>query len=480
MSGGLSIGPGLSVIPGGVLAPTTNNTAFGLNALSSLTTGYLNSAYGFGALQSLTSGYGNNAFGALTLRDNTTGVENQAFGYRALLKNVTGFQNTALGSNAMYENIDGNNNVAVGMYALHDNVGVNGVNGYSNVAIGFSALHFNVDGYSNTALGYYAMRNPTTGVENVAIGALAFPNMLSGSNNIGLGFNVGGGITTGSRNTIIGGNVTGLAAALSDTVIIATGNNSVRFFSDSAGLTGIGTSSPAAKLQVTGGDLYVSSGALGIATNSLTGYVVRLNKTITGATIAYGVYAGGSVQSDVTSQASFFRTHAVVANSAFTLPNLYHYNATQSTIGASATVTNQFGFYADDTILGATTNYQFYAANAAAVGAAKTVYSFYSAANTATGGGTTWGFYGAGTAPNRFNSDLLIYGGTAIPAGGTAGAGLKFSSTANFGVFFGSGAPTLSAAKGSFYLRSDGSGTTDRAYIATNSSGTWTALTTVA
>jgi hypothetical protein len=69
---------------------------------------------------------------------------------------------------------------------------------------------------------------------------------------------------------------------------------------------------------------------------------------------------------------------------------------------------------------------------------------------------------------------------TAIPAGGTIGVGYKFSSTANFGVFFGSGAPTLSAAKGSLYLRSDGTTTNDRAYINTNGSTTWTALTTAA
>lgn len=70
--------------------------------------------------------------------------------------------------------------------------------------------------------------------------------------------------------------------------------------------------------------------------------------------------------------------------------------------------------------------------------------------------------------------------GTSIPAGGTAGSGYKFSSTTNFGVFFGSGAPTLSAAKGSLYLRSDGSGTNDRAYINTNGTTTWTAVVTVA
>jgi hypothetical protein len=70
--------------------------------------------------------------------------------------------------------------------------------------------------------------------------------------------------------------------------------------------------------------------------------------------------------------------------------------------------------------------------------------------------------------------------GTAIPAGGTAGSGYMFSSTANFGTFFGSGAPTLSAAKGSLYLRSDGSATNNRAYINTDGGTTWTALTTAA
>lgn len=65
-----------------------------------------------------------------------------------------------------------------------------------------------------------------------------------------------------------------------------------------------------------------------------------------------------------------------------------------------------------------------------------------------------------------------------VPAGGTTGMGYCFSSTANFGIFFGSGVPTLSAAKGSLYLRTDGSGTTDRAYINTNGSTGWTALTT--
>lgn len=70
--------------------------------------------------------------------------------------------------------------------------------------------------------------------------------------------------------------------------------------------------------------------------------------------------------------------------------------------------------------------------------------------------------------------------GTAITAGGSTVTSLCATSTSNFGTFFGSGVPTIGAAKGSLYLRSDGSGTTNRAYINTDGGTTWTALTTVA
>lgn len=68
------------------------------------------------------------------------------------------------------------------------------------------------------------------------------------------------------------------------------------------------------------------------------------------------------------------------------------------------------------------------------------------------------------------------------PAGGSATASLIFGSTTGFGIYYGSGAPTVSAAQGSIYLRSDGSSTSTRMYV-NNSSGsgtTWTAVTTAA
>jgi hypothetical protein len=44
----------------------------------------------------------------------------------------------------------------------------------------------------------------------------------------------------------------------------------------------------------------------------------------------------------------------------------------------------------------------------------------------------------------------------------------------------GSGAPSASVPKGSFYLRTDGSSSSTRMYIATDAVGTWTAVTTAA
>jgi hypothetical protein len=75
---------------------------------------------------------------------------------------------------------------------------------------------------------------------------------------------------------------------------------------------------------------------------------------------------------------------------------------------------------------------------------------------------------------------LSVQTATAPPAAGASTAGIKMSSTANLGLFFGSGAPTFSAAQGSLYMRTDGSSTSTRMYINTNSSTTWTNVTTAA
>jgi len=75
-------------------------------------------------------------------------------------------------------------------------------------------------------------------------------------------------------------------------------------------------------------------------------------------------------------------------------------------------------------------------------------------------------------------SDYLPGFSTDVTAGGvlviTLGAG------ASPALCVGSGAPTLTAPKGSLYLRTDGSSTSTRAYINTDAGTTWTAITTAA
>lgn len=88
---------------------------------------------------------------------------------------------------------------------------------------------------------------------------------------------------------------------------------------------------------------------------------------------------------------------------------------------------------------------------------------------------------GQATANERARIDdtgLHVMPVTAVPAGGAAATGLRFSSVANLGVFFGSGVPTLSAAQGSLYIRTDGSSTTTRMYVNTNGTTGWTHVVT--
>lgn len=82
------------------------------------------------------------------------------------------------------------------------------------------------------------------------------------------------------------------------------------------------------------------------------------------------------------------------------------------------------------------------------------------------------------TGANTATGIVTGISGTAITAGGVQAFGA--TSTGTFGIYFGSGAPTVSAAKGSLYLRSDGSSTSTRAYINTDGATTWTAITTAA
>jgi len=153
--------------------------------------------------------------------------------------------------------------------------------------------------------------------------------------------------------------------------------------------TADGASSPTERMRID------NAGRVGIGSSSLTGYKLKVGATITGGVNAYGVAMDAAVQSDTTFSASYFTSVATTQATAFTLSNLRHYWTFQNAFGAGSSVTNQFGYFADASLTGATNNYGFYG-------------------NIASGTGR-WNFYAAGTAANYFAGSLSV-GTTNAPA----------------------------------------------------------------
>ena len=180
------------------------NTAVGINALDSVTTGIQNTALGTNALTDDTGGDLNVAVGNGALQSNTTGFQNMAIGADALSANIDGNFNMAIGFRALFLNQHGGQNTAVGAAALRNNTAV------GNTAIGSQALRENTTGDSNTAIGTDALTAAQTSLGNVAVGDLSLTSFIGAGTTATNGFNTAVGSlalnaeTTGQENTAVG------------------------------------------------------------------------------------------------------------------------------------------------------------------------------------------------------------------------------------------------------------------------------------
>lgn len=184
------------------------------------------------------------------------------------------------------------------------------------------------------------------------------------------------------------------------------------------------------------------AGNLGIGTTSTTPYTVRVSKGITGSTFAGGVISDAAILSDVTARADMFLSIPQTQAAAFTLARAIAYKAQLGTIGLGSAITNAAAFEVDANWTGATNNYGFYG-------------NIASAANR-------YNVYMAGTAPNWFSGDVLVFGAGGL--GYTTGSG----GTVTQGTSRTTGV-TLNKTNGAITLFSAAGSTTFQSFTVTNS-----------
>ena len=247
----------------------SNNTTFGFDALDTNTTGGGNTVLGYAAMQYTTTASNNTVIGYQSgyqlASNHNTGV-----GFRSIWKGSTGSNNTGIGSHVMEfaTGATGEYNTAVGSSYTMAKI----TSGSFNVGIGNGVLRELTSGVGNVALGQEALSSITTTNGSVAIGAGAF-YFNTGGNNIAIG-QYGGrtnttgewniylgvynqnsepGITTGSYNTIIGSKISGLAASLSNNIVLADGQGNIRIRAFNTGNVTInGNTDSGFKLDVQG------------------------------------------------------------------------------------------------------------------------------------------------------------------------------------------------------------------------------------
>jgi hypothetical protein len=142
-----------------------------------------------------------------------------------------------------------------------------------------------------------------------------------------------------------------------------------------------GNATLSAALNVTGVTTLTDIAAIGTA---VTQNNLNINRAITGAVTANGVQVSSQVAGTVTTAARYFS--AISSTAAGTLTDLFNFRAAQGTF--TGTVTNQYGYFVDATLIGATNNYGFRGAIPAAA--------------------NRWNLYMDGTAINYLNGALLV------------------------------------------------------------------------
>ena len=199
------------------------------------------------------------------------------------------------------------------------------------------------------------------------------------------------GFSFGSRTLKLGFNNSATIASIQGTRLNVADDVSIQMQAGGGNLLlGLRTDS-GQKFQVQGTSFFSSNIALG-STAAIATRGISNRLPLTGGTIVVGYELESQIASSVTGEARGFSTF-ITQQTTGNLSGLVHYWASsQSTFGG--TVTNQYGYFADSSIIGASNNFGFYG-------------------NIPSGTGR-WNLYMAGTADNYLAGSLNI--GIATPA----------------------------------------------------------------
>ncbi len=268
-----------------------NNTFVGYNA------GNANIGDGANTYIGSQSGSGstniNNTFVGYLSGANNSGANNTMMGHSAggLSLDVSGNGNTFIGSSAGADNTTAGFNTYVGANAGRDND-----TGSNNTYLGQNAGIINVGGLGNTLIGAQAGSSLTSGDNNVFIGQNTAATRTSSTGNVLIGQEATLGSDGLNNSVAIGSNA---SVDISNAIVLGTGATNV----------GIGTSSPAVKLDVngdiaasnissTGTSIFVgpSTGTAGTS-NTFVGYQSGLSVTSGGSNTLLGGSAGQNITS---------------------------------------------------------------------------------------------------------------------------------------------------------------------------------------
>jgi hypothetical protein len=203
---------------------TTPGAALDVNG-SGIITGSLNVS-GIGYLASVTSSQDIQVNGLTVGRGRNNDISNVALGSEALKgpSSLSSFPlySVAVGQRALFSIRGGINNTAVGINALNATI-----NGNDNTGLGNGAGSGITDGSQNTAVGSDTLSTVTTGNNNTAVGQYSLYGLVTGNYNVGIGSNITG-TTIGDNNTVVGSNVA-LGTGLTNNIILATGDGSIKY-----------------------------------------------------------------------------------------------------------------------------------------------------------------------------------------------------------------------------------------------------------